>query len=681
MTPRALSLASPGFPFTLDPPILTLMQSLWNDQEAATFGNDLLGQRVYTSRLLGRNPALVLHGGGNTSVKVMEKDFFGEPVSLCYVKGSGWDLATIEREGFAPVRMPALLKMAELPTMTDADMVLQQRAAMTNPNAPAASIEAILHAVLPFRFVDHTHANAISALTCHPDGETRVREVYGKRVLIVPYVMPGFILAKTVYDMIKGCDLRAEGVEGIVLLKHGIFTFHDDAKTSYELMIELVTLAEQWLAAKNPGWKAATAEQEEDLLALAKLRKAVSTARGHAVIAQLSASPEAVGYANLAGVEDFGTRGPLTPDHSIRTKRAPAFIGDDVEQSVRRFGAAYATYFNHNAKGETMLDTAPRFAIWPKHGVVSFGSTLNEAKIVADIAEHTAATVQLAEATGGWEPLPEKDIFEIEYWELEQAKLRKGPARKTHQGRIALVTGCAAGIGFACAESLAEQGAVVIGLDLNPEITEVMAKIGGVGKVVNLTDDASVKAAVEETVRGFGGLDIVVSNAGIFTAGQYLEELEQNNWDKAMAVNLTSHQKLMRYTIPYLKQGVEASFILVGSRNVKAPGPGAASYSCSKAALTQLCRVAALELAPNQVRVNIIHPDAVFDTKLWTPEALKRSAERYGMTVEEYKTKNLMKVEIKSKDIGNMVAAMASPLFLKVTGAQIPVDGGNDRVI
>ena len=388
-----------------------------------------------------------------------------------------------------------------------------------------------------------------------------------------------------------------------------------------------------------------------------------------------------MGYANLANVADFGTRGPLTPDHSIRTKRAPAFIGADLDASVQQYADDYAAYFTRHASGQTMLDPAPRFAIWPNNGVVSFGDTLKDAKIVADIAESTAATVQLGESVGGWEPLPEKDIFEIEYWDLEQAKLRKGPARKVHQGKVALVTGCAAGIGFAIAESLAEQGAQVVGLDIDKDIPDIMKKIGGIGIVVNLTEDKPVQDAIDFTVREFGGIDIVVSNAGIFPKNDHLDAMAQTDWDRTIMINLTSHQKLMNKVIPFVKQGIDASIIFVGSRNFKAPGPGASAYSCSKAALTQLCRVAALELAPHKIRVNIVHPDAVFDTKLWTPEALQKSATRYGMTVEEYKTKNLMKVEIKSKDIGNMVSAMASPLFAKVTGAQIPVDGGNDRVI
>ena len=662
------------------PVLRIIMESLWNETEAAACGTDLLAQRVYTSRLLGKNPALVLHGGGNTSVKITEKDFFGDSVDLCYVKGSGWDLATIEKPGFAPVRMSALMKMAELKEMSDSDMVVQLRAAMTDPAAPTASIEAILHAALPFVFVDHSHADAIAALTCNAEGEARVKEVFGNRVLIVPYVMPGFILAKTIYDLIKGRDLRAEGIEGMVLLKHGLFTFADDARTSYERHIEMVSQAEAYLTKKASTQPAAGAANE-DLLSLAKLRQAVSKTRGFPQIARLNASSEAVGYASLPGVETFGTRGPLTPDHSIRTKRAPAIIGEDIAASVEKFATDYKAYFDRNTAGHAMLDAAPRFALWAGKGIVSFGDTVKDANIVADISEHTAATVQLGEAVGGWEPLSEKDIFDIEYWELEQAKLRKGPARKVHQGKVALVTGCAAGIGFAIAESLAEQGAQVVGLDIDKEIPDIMQRIGGIGIVVNLTEDQPVQDAIDFTVREFGGIDIVVSNAGIFPKNDHLDAMAQGDWDRTISINLTSHQKLMNKVIPFVKVGIDASIIFVGSRNFKAPGPGASAYSCSKAALTQLCRVAALELAPNKVRVNIVHPDAVFDTKLWTPEALQKSADRYGMTVEEYKTKNLMKVEIKSKDIGNMVAAMASPLFAKVTGAQIPVDGGNDRVI
>ncbi|CAN5115861.1 bifunctional aldolase/short-chain dehydrogenase [soil metagenome] len=657
------------------------MENRWNESEAAACGDDVLALRVYTSRLLGQDPALVLHGGGNTSIKVEEEDFYGAEVAVLYVKGSGWDLATIEKAGFAPVRMDALLRLAEFDALSDADMVRQQRAAMTDPDAPNASVEAILHALIPFRVVDHTHADAVVALTNNPDGEARVRAVYGHRVLVVPYVMPGFILARTVFEMTRDVDWSS--LDGIVLMNHGIFTFGDDPKSSYERMIGLVAEAEEFLGRQNPGFALATSEPEpEDLLALARIRRRVSDLRGCPVIARLDRSPGAAGYAGLDGIADIATRGPLTPDHSIRTKRVPAVLGDDPLADIDAFAKSYRAYFDaHHGPGQTLLPPDPRWAVWPGQGIVAFGATESEAAIVADIAEHTHQTVQLAEAAGGWEALPPKEIFDVEYWSLEQAKLQKSASSPPFRGKVAVVTGAAAGIGFACAASLAEQGAKVVGLDLNPEIVEAMATVGGLGMVVDLTDDEKVRGAVAEVVRRFGGLDVVVSNAGIFTAGQFLEELEQSNWDKSMAVNLTSHQKLLKYTIPFLKEGIDPAVVLVGSRNVSAPGAGAASYSCAKAGLTQLCRVAAMELAPCGVRCNIVHPDAVFDTKLWTPEALRRSAERYGLTEEEYKTRNLMKTEIKSKDVGNMVAAMASPLFGKTTGAQIPVDGGNDRVI
>ena len=657
------------------------MKSLWSDSDARKFKTPL-EKRVYTSRLLGANPELVLHGGGNTSVKAKEKDFFGDPVEVIHVKGSGWDLATIEAAGFAPVRMEALLKMAKLDTLSDAEMVKQQRAAMLDPGAPNPSIEAILHAVIPQKFVDHTHANAIVAITNHKDGRKVVEDLYGDRVAIIPYVMPGFDLAKAVAKALA--KVEAKKLEGLILMNHGIFTMHDDARESYELMIRLVTEAEKLLSDRlGKSFSLPKAKAKEDLLGLAAIRQAVSKLRGVPVIASLDASDEAAGFSARKDVTKLATRGPLTPDHTIRTKRIPAVVGTDPDKTLAKYAADYRAYFEANQKGETQLAPDPRWLVWQGHGVVSFGATESEAAVLRDISTHTWKTIQLTESAfaGGWKPLPAAKLFEIEYWDLEQAKLKKSGHAPTHQGKVAIVTGSAAGIGFACAASLAHQGAKVIGIDLSPDIGEQMAKIGGIGIVANLTDDAKVKEAVESVVRQFGGLDILVSNAGIFTAGAYLDDLEQSNWDKSMAVNLTSHQKLLKYTIPYLKKGIDPAIVLVGSRNVNAPGAGAASYSCAKAGLTQLCRVAALELAPFGVRCNIIHPDAVFDTKLWTPENLKRSAERYGMTIEEYKTRNLLKTEIKSRDVGNMVAAMASPLFGKTTGAQVPVDGGNDRVI
>ncbi|MFC4991379.1 bifunctional aldolase/short-chain dehydrogenase [Rubritalea tangerina] len=657
------------------------MKNLYNTKDAPK--KDDLALRVYTSRLLGQEADLVLHGGGNTSVKTTVKDFFGNFVEVLCVKGSGWDLATIEKPGFPAVRMDTLLKLAELETLSDADMVEQQRLGLLDPAAPNPSIEAIVHAVIPAKFVDHTHADAILALTNNPQGKKHIKACFGDSMIVVPYVMPGFVLAKAVQKAMAGKDLSK--VDGLILMNHGIFTFHDDAKKSYDLMIKKVTQAEKYLASHLKPNPIKKAKAKKDLLGLAALRQAVSKQRATPCIARLSTSKAATAFAATSKLAAICKKGPVTPDHTIRTKRLPLYLSDgaDPSKAVSKYAKDYTAYFEKHATTETILDTAPRWGAWANHGVVSFGATLKEANIIADIAEHSVDTILKTEhAFGAWKALPAKDLFEIEYWELEQAKLKKGAANKPpHQGKIALVTGAAAGIGFACAEQLALQGATVIGADLNPEIVEAMEKIGGLGIVANLTDDKAIKNVVETIISNYGGLDILVSNAGIFTAGAYLEDLEQQNWDKSFAVNLTSHQKLLRETIPFIKLGIGGAIVLVGSRNVNAPGAGAASYSCAKAGLNQLCRVAALELAPAGVRCNIIHPDAVFDTKLWTPENLQRSAERYGLTVEEYKTRNLLKTEIKSANVGQMVAAMASPLFGKTTGAQIPVDGGNDRII
>ena len=658
------------------------MQNRWDPKQAAEAGDDALALRVYSSRLLGAEPDLVLHGGGNTSVKDTRPDFFGDETELIFVKGSGWDLATIEAPGFAPVRMEPLLKMAELVELSDSDMVREQRAAMTDPDAPTPSIEAILHAIIPGKFVDHTHADAVVALTNNPTGEQRVRDLYGERVLIVPYVMPGFILAKTIYELTRGVDWAS--LDGMVLMNHGIFTWGDDAKSSYDQMIGLVSEAERALAACATASLPAGGELggDEDLLALASIRRAASDRRGKAVLARWDSSPEALGFASLDGVEALATRGPLTPDHVIRTKRTAAILAAaDPAAGIDAFAADYEAYFGrHGGGGLTMLDPSPRWAVWKGKGTIAFENSIGGAKIVGDLVEHTSKAIQWGESLGGWQALPEKDIFDIEYWELEQAKLKKGGSPKPLQGKIALATGAAAGIGRACAEALYEAGACIIALDLNPEIEEIFSGEGRMGITVNLTDDQKLKQAVDRVVRSFGGIDIVLSNAGIFTAGANIEDMDPVNWDKSIAVNLTSHQRLLHYTIPFLKRGVDGSVVVIGSRNVNAPGAGAASYSCAKAGLTQLVRVAAMELAPHGVRVNIIHPDAVFDTKLWTPEALQRSAERYGITVEEYKTRNLLKAEIRSADVGAAALAVVCDLT-KTTGAQIPVDGGNDRVI
>lgn len=659
------------------------MQSLWNESEAAAFADDPLALRVYTSRLLGGDPSLVLHGGGNTSVKMTVPNFFGELEDVLYVKGSGWDLGTIAAAGFAPVRMKALLQLAELSTLSDSDMVKQQRAALLDPGAPTPSVEAILHAIIPFKFVDHTHADAVVTIMNSVDGEQRIREIYGPKVLIVPYVMPGFILARTVYEMTRDIDWAS--LEGILLMNHGVFTFADDARSSYEQHIALVNRAEAYLAQHVSVVESTPAPTEVDLLELANLRRAVSQSRGGATLAQLDTRDEALRFSQLPNVADIATRGLLTPDHVLRAKRVPLIVGEDVAASVERYVADYRAYFERHApqypQPLTPLDPAPRWAVWPQRGVISFGRTMAEIKPVADIQRHTRRAIQLAEGLGGWRTLDEAAIFEVEYWELEQAKLGKGGTPLPLLGKIALVSGGASGIGAACVKALAAQGAAVVTLDINPQIVDQFNSPQILGKVCDVTDPVALREAVETTVRHFGGLDILVCNAGIFPSSQPIEQMSEEAWSRSLALNLTSHQQLMQAAIPYLKLGIDPAIVLIASKNVPAPGPGAAAYSVAKAGLTQLGRVAALELGPAGIRVNMVHPNAVFDTGIWTPEVLAKRAASYGISVNEYKKNNLLKTEITSQDVATLVCAMAGPLFAKTTGAQVPIDGGNDRVI
>lgn len=652
------------------------MKSQYDPSEAP---DDPLARRAYTSRLLGREPSLVLCGGGNTSVKTEATDFFGDPLAAIYVKGSGVDMAGIGPEGFSPVRLGVLQRMAQLETLSDTDMVREQRAALLDPSAPNPSVEAILHALIPLRYVDHTHADAIVTLTSTPDGEARIREIYGDRVLYVPYVMPGFVLARKVFELTRDVDWSS--LQGLVLLKHGMFTFADDARTSYERMIDFVSLAEDALADVASAVATAPAS-EPDLLGLAELRRSVSEHAGRAMIARFDGSPEAVGFASRDDVADLATRGPVTCNHVVRTKRIPVVLGSDVVGDIEAYVKDYAEYFARHDDGSlTMLDPAPRFAVWKGRGLVSFGVDSKVADEVADIVTHTVRCEQWGEALGGWSPISPRDVFDVEYWELEQRKLeRRGPALP-FAGRVALISGGAAGIGRATAQMLRAQGAAVCVLDIRSSVTETFDGPDALGLIVDVTDRAAVDAAVNRCVATFGGLDILISNAGNFPGSQRIEEIDEADWARTIDLNLTSHMRVMRASAPFLERGVDPSILIIASKNVPAPGPGAAAYSASKAALTQLGRVVALELGPRGVRVNLLHPDKVFDTELWTDEKIRLRAENYGLTIDQYKRSNLLGIEVMTADVAGIACALVGPIFRSTTGAQIPVDGGNDRVI
>jgi rhamnose utilization protein RhaD (predicted bifunctional aldolase and dehydrogenase)/NAD(P)-dependent dehydrogenase (short-subunit alcohol dehydrogenase family) len=657
------------------------MQSLWQDAEAAAFEGDL-GARVYTSRLLGRDKSLVLHGGGNTSVKIAERDRFGDEMNVLYVKGSGWDLEFIEPAGFSPVRLDHVLKLARLDRLSDPDMVNELVTHMLRASAPVPSIETILHGCLPFKFVDHTHADAVLAITNTPGGEARVREAYGKAVIVIPYLMPGFDLAQVVAREYARQATR-EAV-GLVLMKHGIFSFGASARESYERMLDLVARAERYLA-QHRAWGIVTpalpAEPEIGAVELAELRRRISDAAGFPLVMRTRTTGQTLAFARHPQVARISQQGPATPDHVIRTKRVP-MLGTDVD----RFVAAYREYFARHAPNtkerKVILDPAPRMVLDTRFGLASLGRTAKDARIVEELYEHTIDVILRAEALERYESLPAQDIFDVEYWDLEQSKLKKASQPPQFTGEVAWVTGAASGIGKAAVASLLARGAAVVGLDLNPAVAILHERDDYLGLACDVTDERAIAAAIERTARAFGGLDMLVLNAGIFAASRSIKDLGTEEWRKVMTVNLDANLLLMRACHPYLGRAPQGGrVVVIGSKNVPAPGPGAAAYSASKAALNQLARIAALEWGADRIRINTLHPNAVFDTGLWTDEVLAERARHYGMTIEQYKTNNVLRTEVTSRDVAELAAEMLGPLFAKTTGAQLPVDGGNERVI
>lgn len=642
--------------------------------------NALISARVHTSRLLGQNKSLVLHGGGNTSVKVTEKDIVGREVDILYVKGSGWDLETINAEGFSPVRLNHLKTLSELPSMSDSVMLNELVTHLTRATAPVPSVEAILHAIIPYKYVDHTHADAVVAITNSVDGENIVRKIYGDRVIIVPYIMPGFDLSHLCARMIK--EQLTDDMIGMVLLKHGIFSFGNTAEESYNRMIELVGLAEDYIhkhVKKKTEYKN---EVKKNVgIGLAQLRKSISDAAGFPVIMKSFRDHKSMAFANHPDVAVISRQGPATPDHVIRTKRLP-MVGRNVQEYVAEYKKYYCENEPQAKDRKNMLDPAPRVVLDPELGVCTVGKSAKDARIVADIYSHTIDIILWATELGGYRALPAKDIFDVEYWELEQAKLLKAGKPPVFAGEVALITGAASGIGKACMQSFLKRGAAVVGLDLNASITSLSSSDAYLGIQCDVTSEQQLKDAIDKTILAFGGLDMLVLNAGIFPQSKRIDSLPLQDWHRVMQINLDSNMVLMREAYPYLKAAPKGGrVVIIGSKNVSAPGPGAAAYSASKAALNQLARVAALEWGKDNIRVNSVHPNAVFDTGIWTDEVLAARAASYGLTLDEYKKNNILHTTITSNDVSELAIELCGPLFSKTTGAQIPIDGGNERVI
>jgi rhamnose utilization protein RhaD (predicted bifunctional aldolase and dehydrogenase)/NAD(P)-dependent dehydrogenase (short-subunit alcohol dehydrogenase family) len=559
-------------------------------------------------------------------------------------------------------------------------MATQLRLATIDPAAPDPSVEAILHAVIPEKFVDHTHADAVLSLTNTVAGEKLVREVFAERVVTVPYVRPGCALAKLCAELLP--KMRTGTTAGLILMNHGIFSFGETARESYDRMISLVSRAEEFLCRRRnpvPVRKPHPAiEPARELEIIPALRKEISQIAGRPMIVSVRKDDSVAEFIRRPDLFRITQEGPATPDHLIHTKRVP-LLGRDVAGYADRYRAYFARYAAADLRSS---DPAPRVLLDAELGLLAIGETPEEAQIVAELYEHTIKVIEQAVDVAGWRSISEQDAFAAEYGESRQANLARARVRPDFGGEVVLITGAASGIGRACVESFLARGAAVAALDLNPAIGSPDDRISYLGIQCDLVEETQVREAFLQIVRRFGGIDMLILNAGVFPPSRRIERLLPDEWQRTFAVNLDANLGLLRQAHPLLRNAPRGGRIVVNaSKNVPAPGPGAAAYSASKAALTQLARVAALEWGAEGIRVNILHPNAVFDTGIWTPDILESRARHYGMSVDQYKRSNVLGVEVTSRHVAEVAASLCSDVFSRTTGAQIPIDGGNERVI
>lgn len=656
-----------------------------------------LALRVYTSRLLGGDRKLVLHGGGNTSVKTVVRDLIGDEVEVLCVKGSGWDMAAIEPAGLPAVRLAPLRRLRARASLSDEEMVRVQRANLIDPGAPNPSVETLLHAFLPHKFVDHTHSSAVLSLADQPDGEARCAELYGGRLGLVPYIMPGFQLAKKAAEVFEADP----EVEGLVLLKHGIFTFAETAREAYERMITAVTLAEEQLArgrntvvfpaARLPGAIAHPAEVAPILrgaCAIASPERAGSYKR---FVLDFRTDPAILDYVNGAELARYSQRGVVTPDHNLRTKNYPLLVPapaagrlDDfklaVGAAVDSFVAEYHAYFaRHNARQtvpKRELDPMPRVILVPGLGLFGLGPTARDAMIAADLAVSTIETVSDAEAIGRFEPIGEAEMFDVEYWSLEQAKLGQS-VEKPLAGEVAVVTGGAGAIGFATARALQRAGAELAILDIAADRACAAAETLGssaLGLGCDVTDAAAVRAAFERVVERFGGVDIVVSNAGAAWQGR-IGEVEDTVLRHSFELNFFAHQSVAQNAVRIMRaQGTGGCLLFNVSRQAISQGPEAGPYGLPKAATLFLMKQYALEYASDGIRSNAVNADGI-RSGIMTPDYIKSRAQAYGISEAAYMSRNLLGREVTADDVAQAFVHLA--LAHNTTGSFVTVDGGN----
>ncbi|MFQ5580074.1 MAG: bifunctional rhamnulose-1-phosphate aldolase/short-chain dehydrogenase [Nitrospiria bacterium] len=680
------------------------MKSLWSDREAKKrSGVNLV---VYTSRLIGVDPNLVLWGGGNSSIKVEGLDHKGQPTRILWVKGSGSDMRTITPENFTPLRLDDLLPLKKREAMTDEEMVDYQLKSVLNPKAPKPSIETLLHAFLPAKHIYHTHADAICALTDTTDSKKIVEKVYGKEVALVHYTRPGFLLSKRVAEAYR----KHPGLRAIILDKHGLITWGKSAKDAYDQTIRMVSEAERYTAQKKRGKQAMgliqvkpLARKERQALAAALLpvlRGEVS--QNKRMILQFDDSKQVLNFIGSAKARRLTQIGPFTPDHLLHTKPWPLFVKTknpgDIKRLISEIGKACegyrersVKYFNrYKTEGVTMLDPNPRIILIPGIGMFTTGKDQRAAGITRDLYLHTMSVIEAAEAIDGYRSISTREICNFEYWPMENYKLTLLPAEKEFSRKIVLVTGGAGAIGRAIAESFVEAGASVILADIQKDKAEdaaakINAKAAGGGEAIALemdvTSEKSVRCGFETAALYFGGLDIFVSNAGIARCAA-VDQLSRSDWDASLAVNATGHFLTSKAALQIMRaQRLGGAVVVVATKNVLAPGKDFGAYSASKAAQAQLARIMAIENAEAGIRVNMVNPDGVFEASgLWSKKIREDRAQAHKVALEDlegfYAKRNLLKTRISARDVAQSVLFFSSERAAKTTGAILPVDGG-----
>ena len=676
------------------------MKNLYSQADAnaaiAKYGaqgwNEDIALKTYTTRLIGQVPELVLHGGGNSSVKTRLKDTLGEEVDVLCVKGSGWDMGSIEPPGLPAVRLAPLRKLTKLDRLTDEDMVNFQRLNLLDSNAPNPSVETLFHAFLPAKFIDHTHANAVLGVSDHANGMDLLREVYGDRAPIVDYVMPGFDLAKRAGE-VAAAHPKADG---LVLHKHGIFAWGATAQESYDRMIELVSLAEARLAkagrkvfaaAPLPAKLASSAEIAPLIRGVLALPS--GEGRFKRFVLDLRKSPAVMNFVNGAEVQRYARSGVITPDHVIRTKGKPMVVAAPVAGELDAFAsnlraeraaydAEYRAYFEtHNARVggiKKILDTSPRVVLVPGIGAFCAGATSKDAKIAGDLIENAAATIADAEALGRFESVSEADLFDVEYWSLEQAKLGKA-AEKRLQRHVALITGGASGIGLASAAAFAAEGCEIVILDRDGASAQAAArKFGGLGLACDVTQPGDVRAAFDAAVARFGGVDIVVSNAGAAWQGK-IGEVDEKVLRDSFELNFFAHQHVAQNAVRVMKaQGTGGALLFNVSKQAVNPGPDFGPYGLPKASTLFLLRQYAVDYGSLGIRANGINADRV-RTGLLTDAMIASRSKARGLSERDYMGGNLLGREVTAEDVAQAFVFLA--LAEKTTGAILTVDGGN----